>query len=86
MHRNQHHKQNNAHDVTHEIPPHEKSPTEHPLNTTNIHLTQQQLTDELIIDNEHTDFHDRFHVISYNNTPPPATITNSNLTDIPNKI
>ena len=40
MHRNQYHKQNNAHDVTHEIPPHKTTPTGKKLNCTNIHLIQ----------------------------------------------
>ena len=79
MHRIQHHNQNNAHDVTHEIPPHENTVIDYTLNTNNMYLTQQQITDELIIDNEFTDFHDiLFHVTSKNNAKTPATITKSN--------
>ena len=68
MHSNQHHKQNNAHDVTHEIYPHKITPTGKNLNNTNMHM----INEELITDNEYMNLHDIFHVSSDNNTTPLA--------------
>ena len=69
MHSKQHHMQKHAHDITHETPPNKTTPSENPLNETNLNM----INEELITDNEFMNLHNILCVPSNNNTTPLET-------------